>query len=61
MTGVRICTGVSVALLLLAGTFGADPDAWRNLLLTFMLWYSGFDWDRGVRPLDRLHGMVIQP
>lgn len=61
MTGVQIGTGVSVAMLLLAGIFGAYPTAWLDLLMTFVLWYAGFDWDRGVRPLDRLRGMVIQP
>jgi hypothetical protein len=61
MTGTPICTVLGVAILLLAGTFNADPTAWLNLLMTFVLWYAGFDWDRGVRPLDRLRGLGIQP
>lgn len=55
MNGPRVCTIVGVAMLLVAGIFNTDPTAWRDLLTTFVVWFALFDWDRGIRPLDRAH------
>jgi hypothetical protein len=56
--GVRAVTALGAGMLFLAGAIGTDATAWRDLLLIFVVWFAMFDWDRGIRPLHRVHGML---
>jgi hypothetical protein len=56
-TDVKIVTSLGVAILVLCGATGSE-QAWLNLLLVFVLWFGSFDWLRGIRPTDRVHGML---